>query len=495
MNLFKYECAAITGASKKQPRKKSHGARSYDAAEISRLFADWPTTGGSADSEIFASLKAIRARSRSLFKNNDYGKRFFSLLKTHVIGPNGIRPQAQAKDDSGSLDKADNDYLEARFNEWCALGSCEVTGKLSFLDCQKLALQTMAMDGEFIVREITPWRHNPFGYAIQFIEADRLDHTLNKTLRNGNTIRMGVEFDKWRRPVNYHFKKPRGPITIYGESSDIYGDHQIIPAGEIIHDFITDRINQSRGVPWVHTAARRMHMVGKYEESELVASRAAANKMGFLKTSTGDSYAGDEDDIDDPTKERVSKTSAGTIEELPEDVDFIGFDPQHPVAAFDNFVRAVLRGAAAGLNMSYVSLSNDLRAVSYSSLRQGTIDERDTYRDLQGWMSEHFHQRVWNGWVKYGILNGSLALPARKLTKFLSVKWFGRGWTWVDPVKDGNAAEKSILDGFKSPQEVAAEQGRNFEDVIEQIKTAKAVAEAAGLSLSIFNNDEKKVTP
>jgi len=98
--------------------RQNQQLRSYIAAENSRLLKDWPTSGGTADADLYAFLKLLRVRSRHLAKNNDYAKRFFNILKTNVVGPTGIGLQARSKNERGELDTADNDYLESEWKEW-----------------------------------------------------------------------------------------------------------------------------------------------------------------------------------------------------------------------------------------------------------------------------------------------------------------------------------------------------------------------------------------
>ncbi|MBT6104614.1 MAG: phage portal protein [Verrucomicrobia bacterium] len=44
-----------------------------------------------------------------------------------------------------------------------------------------------------------------------------------------------------------------------------YAERERIPASEIIHPFITDRIAQTRGTPWMVSAMTRLQMLGAYE--------------------------------------------------------------------------------------------------------------------------------------------------------------------------------------------------------------------------------------
>ena len=66
-----------------------------------------------------------------------------------------------------------------------------------------LFIETLARDGEVLVRKIKNPAGNRFGFSLQFIEADYLDDQYNNTASNGNEVRMGVEITKEGKPVAY----------------------------------------------------------------------------------------------------------------------------------------------------------------------------------------------------------------------------------------------------------------------------------------------------
>ena len=71
--------------------------RSYEASGVGRLLQNWTTAIKTPDEELRTSLRNLRARSRELSINNDYARKFFEMLKTNVIGANGIVLQSKAK--------------------------------------------------------------------------------------------------------------------------------------------------------------------------------------------------------------------------------------------------------------------------------------------------------------------------------------------------------------------------------------------------------------
>ncbi len=453
---------------------RPHRARkSYSAAVNSRLTADWNAPDITADEAIHRALVPTRSRSRDLARNNDYAKRFFSLIRTNVIGHQGIRLQVRAKNSSGTgYDKGANDLLEAGFKDWGKVGSCTTCGTKSWRDVQNLVVDSMARDGEILIKFVAPWEHNKYGFALQILEGDGLDHDKNEKLKNGS-IRLGVQRNNLNRITHYWIKGTDGVSKPY-------------PAAEFLHLFRSERADQSRGMPETATPAVRLKQIDAHEEAHVVASRIGASKMGFFTSGDGESYTGDDEDGDEGDKDIITEAEPGTFEQLPEGVKFEAWDPQFPVSTFADFEKAVLRGIASGLGVSYHSLANDLEGVNYSSIRQGELTDRNTWQDIQAWLVEHLCQPVYEMWLSWALLTAAVPLPYGKIDKFNAAIWRPRGWAWIDPLKESRAAENDVKNGFKSIYDVCAERGVDFDEVMEQNKRAREKAEAEGFTLPFW---------
>lgn len=454
--------------------------RGYEAAKGGRL-GNWGLTGQSADTEIRQALRAVRSKSRHLAANNDYIKQFFRLCKVNVIGAKGINLQVKSHTDKGILDTDANDRIEAAWREWGKRGICDVTGRLSWLDAQHLFVETLAKDGEVVIHFVEGFP-NRFGFAIRFLEADHLDEELNMTLPGGNKIRLGVEFDKWDRPVAYWLLTNHPGDAFYGGGLGVSGKHERIPAEQIGHAYLTDRPRQSRGMPWLHTAIRRAGMLDGYEEAALANARAGASKMGFF-VETGDvipgSYGGEEDE----TGNVITEMEPAILEKLPRGWDFKEFNPGYPNGETEPFCKFMLRGLAAGAGVSYHSLTGDLTDVNYSSIRQGELDERDFWRYLQGFTIDTLCNAVFSAWLRSAMLTKAVPLPMVKFDRFNAPVWHPRTWAWVDPVKDITATLMEVRSGLKTYTEALAEQGRDFEETLEQIGQERQAAAAKGIDL------------
>lgn len=451
--------------------------RSFKAAGGDRLQASWNPSGQSNDAAIRMGLRRMRMRSREQFYNNEYAKHFYRLLKNNVIGPVGIRLQAKAKDPGGSLDRDANAKIEAGWKKWGKRGICDVTGKLSWLDVQRLALETCARDGEVLIRKVKGFP-NAFGFAVQLLEADHLDENLNGLLPGGHVLRMGIEFDSWDRPVAYHLLKRHPGDYIHGHQGG--PAHQRIPAEEIIHLHLPEFVRQSRGLPWLHAAMARLKKMDTYEEAELVAAIVGASKMGFYELDAEaeeEEFDGDFDEQGD----LVGEAEPGTFEKLPAGYKFKPWDPQHPAGNYEPYMKRLIRAVSSGAGMSYCSLGNDLSEVNFSSIRHGVEEDRDGFKALQGWLTDWLCEEVFQAFLPSAMLTGQINLPFARLEKFLSVVWRPRRWGYVNPLQDAAAKDKLVQMGAEAISDVVAERGGDYEEYLEKLAEEEALEKQYGV--------------
>ncbi|WP_164967633.1 phage portal protein [Arcobacter sp. CECT 8985] len=451
MKLFGFE---IKRAAKPLPAR-----RSFHAANTGSLYASWIPSNTTADIDIKKDLKSIRARSRELMRNDDYAIKFKRMVKRKVVGQKGVKLQNKAKDTNGNLDKKANDLIEAAYKEHCKKGMFDVTGKYSQKEFCKMVVGTLAEDGEVLIRTVKGY-DNKFRIAYQLLEADHLDEQFSDVDRN---IHMGIEFDEWDRPIAYHlYKKHPGN---YGANRDTTRER--VPAEQIKHLFIPSRISSTRGVPWMATAMTRLKMTNGYEEAELVGARIGASKGGFYtQNAEGDEYAGDTTINGTPANE----ITPGEFEVLPAGWDFKAYDPQHPNASFKDFMKVVLRGISAGLDVSYNNLANDLESVNFSSLREGKNEEKEVWQDLQTWLEDNLLNDQFSEWLEMALLTQQVALPFYKLEKFNQPTWLHRGFAWVDPYKDGLLNVLLNKEGLRSHTKILADVGEDIEEVYAELQ-------------------------
>ena len=460
----------------KKPKRRF--IRSYSGASTGRLFADFVTSSSSANAEIKDNIRILRDRARELARNDSYIARYLNLMVSNVIGKHGVRISSKSRNDNGSLDLAANQLIEKSWKEWQEIGNCTTNGRLSFLDCQKIFIESLCRDGEVLIRKIKA-PDSPFGFQLQFLEADHLDENKNETLKSGNKIKMGVEVDKYDKPVAYWLFKDHPYDRTYASMTE----HIRVPADQIIHAYLPARAEQTRGVSLVATAMANVKMLNGYLEAEIVAARVGASKMGFFTSPDGDGYVGDGEYED--TFNPTTNAQAGVFEQLPAGMDFKAFDPTHPTSAFDSFTTSVLRSIASGLNISYHSLSNDLTSVNYSSIRQGALEDRYMYQIYQQFVIEHFVNPVFQSWLEMSISTGYINLPIAKFDKFAkSVNYIPRSFAWIDPLKEMQANVIGLQNGTMTYADISASYGRDTEELFEQHQKEIELAKQYGIELA-----------
>lgn len=472
MRLFGYEIRKV----------KPQASRNYAGAKASNLTTDWMTTNLVADEVLKWQLPKLRERSRDLQMNNDYMKNFLRKLKVNVIGANGIQMQSKARFKGGGLDKRSNELIEKAWGQWTKRKNASVCGTLSLKDISNAVIESVARDGEVIIRKVKGYK-NDTKFALQLIEADHMDTLHNENLPSGNVIRLGIEKNGWGKPVAYWLwsKHP-------GEASTMTSEKQQrirIPASEIIHLFLKERPTQSRGVPWAHTAIIRLRHLGAYEEAAVVNARIGASKMQTIIMGEGQEYTGD---ATDPYGNKVDEVEPGMREVMPFGTQLHDFQPAYPSGEYGNFNKAMLRGIASGIGCSYNSLANDLEGVNFSSLRSGLLEERDSWKAIQSWFIDSFLGELIEDWLDMAILSGSLALNYADFDRFVNEdtpKWQCRRWEWVDPEKDINARITELKAGLTTRQRICAEKGDDFEEILEELAEEQKMIAATGLEFNL----------
>lgn len=490
----KYHHLPQTGRSLSQPRPRPpsrKAARNFAAGEVDRLTASFTGSGLSVNEELRRSLQRMQWRSRQLCMDNDYARKFLKMVKANVIGPQGIKLQCDFTGSDNQPDLADQMLVEKEFKKWSKKKNASIDGKLSWLEIQNLAIETIARDGEVLIQKI---RRKNGGHLLKLrvLECDHLDINHNEVLSQTRRVVMGVELDQYDSPIaywltNYH-------PGDYGHQMRV--NRQRIPADQILHLFITERPGQIRGIPWMHSAIRRLNMLGGYEEAELIAARLGASKMGFFGSPTGDGMTPEEmsqsgSEYNDA--DLIDKVEPGVFEQLPDGTTFTPFDPQHPTSAFPDFTKAVLRGASSGLNVAYNTLANDLEGVNFSSIRSGVLEEREQWRQIQNWLAESLHDEIYHEWIQLeNDRPGSVIakLPADKIeTKFSAIHWQPRGWQWVDPLKDVKSNAEEYALGTTSLSKIAAAKGEDLNDIYKQRRADLDLADRYGLTVGVTSSE------
>ena len=455
--------------------------RNFNASLEDRLNSDWTTVSQTPDNLIFHNLKTLRARAREQRYNNDYVKKFISMVKTNVVSAEGVVLQSKVVDQNQQPDLLVRSAIEQTWKLWQK--QCDFKGRLHWIDMQSLMVSSVAGDGEILVRK---HRGGPFAFTLELIDPELLDVTYIGE-HNGNRIIHGIELDDSGKPVAYHLHQ----INSYRQTYLNYYNqkHYVrVPAEEIIHLYLNEFVDQKRGLPWISTGLQRLKMMGAYEDAALVAARIGASQMGFFKSATGKQFEGDEASNDGFEME----AEPGMFRNIG-DLEFQQFDPKYPSGEFGNFTKSCLRAISAGLCVDYNTFANDLSDVNYSSARVGMLETREIWIALQGWLIRNLIQPIFEQWLELQYDLGTITIPRksnkpplplnRGLEYYQPAKFQGRRWKWVDPAKEITAHEKAVALGITTRSQIIAEQGGDPDQVFQELAEEEEKLKALGLQV------------
>lgn len=434
------------------------------AAQAGRLESSWGSFPVTVDAQIYQELTPVVARSRKAAEDYDHFRKFVQLVRDNVAGPAGFNLNAQIRDPVGTMDTLASSAIEAAYFAFSKRGNFDASGTLSRADAERLSLSTWATDGE-VIAIVKYGPQYPHGIAFQFVDPVRLDPQQYQKLPNGNVIRHGIEMDEDNRPIAYHFRDFDEMQAGYIQSHSGQGA-TIIPAANVIHWFIPEKVGQKRGLPPGRTALWRMRMLSKFEDNVSTNATIGASKMGFFHNPDG------EEMDDEPL---TMDAEAGVFEDIGKR-QFVDYSPQFPETTIEPYIKAIVRSVGAGLNVSYHNLANDLTSVNFSSIRQGALDEREVWKGLQVSFCNGMVVPMFEKWLEMALLKQIITINGKplkfeRIEKYKSVSFTGRRWPWIDPASEQSANERAVAQGFKSRGEVIREtSSRDPEDVWDEIE-------------------------
>lgn len=455
------------------PRRQRQ-SRGFSGSSGGRLTADWVTSGTSADAEIQGSLPRLRNNAREMARNTPYAAQLKRLNRDNIVGPAGIQLQMKVPRLRGDgLDENANTSIESAWRRWCRADSCDVRGGLSFRAIEWLGAMSFVDSGEFLVRFVRQefGRDNKIPLALEMIEPDQLDLMYVGPLKSpDNHWRMGIELDKWGRPVTYAILTAHpGDYLTTGQNRAQNRKHELVPASDICHVFFRDRVGQNRGYPSLAPIMADAHQMGGYETAVTIRARAAASIMGFIRTPDGELHA-DGIEGEGEHAQRVTDFEPGVFKYLAPGEEPVIPDIKAPDNQYEMFVKNKGKRFAAGTGVSYSTLTRDAGEASYSSERQQYLQDQDAWAVLQQMLIDQLHDRVFREWLPLAVLAGAVSVSdfyVRPNRYFDAVQWQPRGWSWVDPLKEAQAYTLMEQAGYTSKIEVCGKLGKDYENVLK----------------------------
>lgn len=488
-------------------QKKKLAARLYDAifpppktekrhaaARTNRLNSGWTTQPTGANYETRMSLSPLIARSREAARDDLHIVSYLRLMRSNVIGQNGIGLQCRARLKNGRLNVKLNNRIEEAWWQWSHAEHCTVSGRLDWKGVQDLAVTHCERDGAFLIQMIED-NANPFGFSLKLWDVTWLDPTFSVTVPGRNRILMSIEVDADNKPVAYWMTTPQSETEYTPQQTQV---RWRIPAEQIIHDF-PNRVDESQvqGIPGIAPALLPAKNAYSYEESVIMAARHCVNDFAVLKNTTPDADAnwdGAENDDGSPNHPLIDSAPLSITALLP-GWEMEWRDAKHPTQNHPAFSQTLATKIAAALGVPYFLLIGDWTAVNFSSSRGGLGEFRERCRGYQAFIATTLCRRVYHAWLQAAWLKGKIEMTAAEYQELQNPIWQPRGFDYVDPKKDVETDILQLQYRLKTPSQIALERGEDYLDQLERWQSDEQLAMAKGRDINAIYSPKQIGAP
>jgi lambda family phage portal protein len=416
------------------------------------------------------------SRARRVYSEHPVGR---SLLKTETDNVIGDGLTLQGK----TASKEFNREAEERWVEW--MDRADIRGLENGSDLQRRFYRSPRRDGDGGMVLVDRGGES----RLQYIPRDLICTPDDK--HGETTIIDGIEVNAACQPVAFHVldtdERGKRRWTRVPAPNFVYNlpefDEDLAVRGPTCYSQIFSLLDGLDGyVDAVIIAARMAAVFG------LIFKDANANQqyaaLGTLANSQGQQQKG-------VTLEN------GMVKYVGGKDDVVQVQAQQPMNQTPDFIRAVCRLLGLPFDMPLELVLKDVSQVNFSSARVGLLGYYRACRARQKPYRVKW-DRIYQWWISRERKRQELGLPGAFVTAFPENYWahrFGfQGWDYTDPVSESQADLLQIDMGVKTPQMVAAERGRDWEEMQEELAVARALRRLSELPEmhSTLTRDEKQ---
>lgn len=466
-----------------------------------------PFTSGESSTLYDRFLAGIRARD--LVRNDPHAAAIVMRIVDMLAGACirlSPRPDARALglDPTNAADrKTMQDLKRALKSEWNAyannpLKHNDAQRRMTHNGQMRLAARTMATLNEMTA--YLDWRTDNGRYAtcLRMVDPDRLSNPMGQPDTIG--LRGGIEYTSSGEPIAYHVRN--------GHPADWFRFAQILQWTRIerstawgrpvfIHGFEADREDTSRAITPFASLMTRLRMISKFADTELASATVNALFAAFVYSNmpVADATAAFTPQgmaFVDKRRDYYSKNPASLngvripVMEIGDEVK-INASPRQ-TAAFPVFQTAFLQSVAAARGLSYEQVAMDWSRTNYSSARAALNEVWRHTQTLFAILVEQVKTPIYFAVVEEAFDRGYITPPKGAPDfwdapgAYLGAHWIGPGRGYVDPVKEAEAASTRMGSRTSTLERECAEQGMDWEDVLDQSALEEEELEARGLS-------------
>lgn len=469
--------------------------------ELTDLFPEVNANGGLTNAaRTKFSLFYLRNASRLIMREQAYAARYMDMTVQNVLKrkPEMPRFDADLDDDLG------NEIGKA----WCKWWGSEqvfIDSLRCGAEIERDLLASVIQDGDILVEFVIQNRELKLR---QYKSDDFFEFAAGHEQKNSHNQYMGVVYNNDGKPTSYLVREKNNEtnISLLAPQS---GKAKEISSDQCVHVFDPRSAKEWRGYPWITPVITRLAAVKSFDTFTSSSLRMLSKISGFITKTPDSSFNNygsipgarqdvfeDNDDADAPRlkddldRPRADPDAPGRVELGANSVWTLGpgedlktLAANIPSGMTQNYRSELIHEIWAGLGIDYATAMGDFSATNFAGARQGVLNNRDNWKDLQAWWHVSFRRHVFKKWVMFyeGVLFRRLNSVEREMV--MDVEWIGPRWAWVDPMKDAVANIKALDAGLISPQEIAQQRGVSINKILSDIAEARKQAEELDLDL------------
>ncbi|GBQ23117.1 bacteriophage capsid protein [Gluconacetobacter sacchari DSM 12717] len=478
------------------------GAFAYDAANLfGEENAEWNPLLRSPDNAININRDRMAARANDLYRNDGWARGGITRIRDNVVG---AQFRLVATPDHRALARRygpafdgewAHDYRRAVEAEWRTFSEdplflCDAVQKMTVMQIFGLAFLHRLKDGDSVI--VMGWDDDRIDMGsnsattVRLVHPDRLSNPYQQM--DTHKLRGGVELNDDGAAIAYHIRRAH-QFDYFDAVESMIWDRlpRYTSWGRpvCIHSHDSDDADQHRGVSAFTPVMNRFRMLGRYDQAELQQALIQTIHGIFFESPYDPEDAalimGGSDEMSPYQAERArfhreNPISIGGVRvpSLAPGEKIGTVSATRPYSGFQDFQHAFLRNFSAAMGVSAEQMSMDYSQTNYSSSRSSMLETWKTMLRRRRDFSIDTATPVYVAQLEEQFDRKRVPLP-RNAPTFLEARaayarcnWIGPGRGWVDPVAERQGAVLGLDAGFGTLERECAEQGLDYEEVLDQ---------------------------
>lgn len=319
---------------------------------------------------------------------------------------------------------------------------------------------------------------------------------------DGDRLFQGVQMDAWGLPVSYRLRlrlndameetvsvaardgagRPQVVHIFDGGADQVRGITPLAPALRIVRQY--DQLSDAK---LQHELIRAIFAATVHSDAptDQILNALRDDSEQGIGSGSMDEYLGAKADWYQSTK--IDLGRAGRIAHLfpGEKLEF--HSSSSNADDYEAFAKFLLREIARCLGMTFETLTGDYSGATYSSVRMATSEIWPLILSRRENIAGRFYQQVFEAWLEEEIENGRIEFPGG-FYAFIAHReaasradWRGPAKPQADDLKTAKAHEVYKRLGVVTDEQICAELGTDWQDVMDQRAHERAYRESLGL--------------